>query len=73
MRSATRNDKLLITDLLSASFNDNLSVNYIVRQDEKRKRGIRALIDYSFEVCYRFGEVLLSDDGKACALLLYPD
>lgn len=73
MRSATRTDKLLTTDLLSAAFNDNLSVNYIVRQDERREQRIRALMDYSFEVCYQFGEVLLSDDRKACALLLYPD
>jgi ribosomal protein S18 acetylase RimI-like enzyme len=73
MRSAKRTDKLLITNLLSAAFNDNLSVNYIVRQDDKRKKRIRALMDYSFEVCYQFGKVLLSDDDKACALLLYPD
>jgi ribosomal protein S18 acetylase RimI-like enzyme len=72
MRSAKRTDKLLITDLLSAAFNDNLSVNYIVPQDEKRKQRIRALMDYSFEVCYRFGKVWLSEDRKACALVLYP-
>lgn len=72
MRSATRTDKPLVTDLLSAAFDDNLSVNYIVRQDDKRKQRIRALMDYSFEVCYRFGKVWLSEDRKACALVLYP-
>ena len=30
-------------------------------------------MDYSFEVCYMFGDVFLSDDRKACALILYPD
>ena len=30
-------------------------------------------MDYSFEVCSMFGEVLLSDDRRACALVLYPD
>ena len=27
---------------------------------------------YSFEVCYRFGEVYLTEDKKACALILFP-
>ncbi|EHQ27503.1 GNAT family N-acetyltransferase [Mucilaginibacter paludis] len=72
MICAKRTDKPLVTDLLSAAFNDNLSVNYIVRQDDKRKQRIRALMDYSFEVCYRFGKVWLSEDRKACALVLYP-
>ncbi|RKR84291.1 acetyltransferase (GNAT) family protein [Mucilaginibacter gracilis] len=72
MRSAMRTDKPLVTDLLSAAFDDNLSVNYSVRQDDKRKQRIRALMDYSFEVCYRFGKVWLSEDRKACVLLLYP-
>lgn len=72
MRSATRTDKPLVTDLLSAAFDDNLSVNYIVHQNDKRKQRIRALMDYSFEVCYRFGKVWLSEDCKACALVLYP-
>jgi ribosomal protein S18 acetylase RimI-like enzyme len=27
---------------------------------------------YSFEVCYQFGEVYLTEDKKACALILFP-
>ncbi|RKR83410.1 acetyltransferase (GNAT) family protein [Mucilaginibacter gracilis] len=72
MINAKRTDKCLVTELLSAAFNDNLSVNYIIRQDDKRKERILALMDYSFEVCYRFGEVWLSEDRKACALVLFP-
>jgi GNAT superfamily N-acetyltransferase len=30
-------------------------------------------MDYSFEVCSMFGRVLLSEDRKVCALLLYPE
>lgn len=30
-------------------------------------------MDYSFEVCFTFGDVFLSDDKKSCALVLYPD
>lgn len=73
MRKATSTDKPVIIDILSKSFDDNKSVNYIVQQDEKREQRIRALMDYSYEVCDAFGEVFISDDKKACALVLFPD
>lgn len=73
MKKANLTDRPLVVELLALSFEKNLSVNYIVGQDDKRKERIRALMDYSFEICYRFGEVYLSDDRKACALVLYPD
>lgn len=72
MISAKRTDKQRIIEMLASAFDKNLSVNYIVKQDSKRKQRICALMDYSFEMCYRFGEVWLSDDRKACALMLYP-
>ncbi len=33
---------------------------------------IAALMDYSFEMCSLFGNVWLSNDRTACALVLYP-
>lgn len=73
MKNAHYNDKSLVIDILTKSFGSNQSVNYIVKQDGKRIKRIRALLDYSFEVCYMFGDVFLSDDRKACALILHPD
>ncbi len=73
MRKADYNDKYLVVDILTKSFENNQSVNYIAKQDEKRLKRISALMDYSFEVCHSFGDVFLSDDKKACALVLYPD
>lgn len=73
MINALPDDKPLIIDLLTASFIDNKSINYIIARDEKKYWHIRALMDYSFEVCSMFGEVWISDDRKACALVLYPD
>ena len=73
MEKAKYNDKDLIVDILTKSFDTNQSVNYIVKQDEKRLKRVKALMDYSFEVCYLFGDVFLSDDKKGCALVLYPD
>lgn len=70
---ATYSDKALVVDILAQSFDDNQSVNYIVQQDQNRPKRIKALMDYSFEVCYAFGKVFLSDDRKACALVLFPD
>lgn len=73
MRNANKSDKSLIVEILAKSFDSNLSVNYIIKQDGKRTKRIWALMDYSFEVCSAFGDVFLSDDNKACALVVYPD
>ena len=73
MIKATRQDKHLVIDILSKAFNNNQSVNYIVQQDQSRQRRIRSLMKYSFELCYQFGDVFLSNDKKACALIIYPD
>lgn len=73
MRNANRSDKSLIVEILAKSFDSNLSVNYIIKQDGKIRKRIRALMDYSFEVCSAVGDVFLSDDNKACALIVYPD
>ena len=66
-------DKALVVDILSNSFDDNKSVNYVVRKDRLRQRRISRLMDYSFEYCRLFGVVYLSEDKKACALTLLPD
>ncbi len=73
MKRAEYNDKSLVVDILTKSFDTNQSVNYIVKQDQKRVERIRTLMDYSFEVCFLFGDVFLSDDKTACALIVYPD
>lgn len=73
MIKASYDDKKRIVDILRQSFDTNKSVNYIIPQDSKREKRIAALMDYSFELCYHFGEVFLSDDKKACALIMLPE
>jgi len=73
MIKAKYSDKNLVVDILTKSFDTNQSVNYIVKQDAKRAQRVRALMGYSFEVCYLFGDVFLSDDKRSCALITYPD
>lgn len=72
MIKAKTTDKKWITELLVSSFYDNPSVSYIISGTGRRPERLAALMDYSFELCMRFGEVWFSDDRKACALLLFP-
>jgi ribosomal protein S18 acetylase RimI-like enzyme len=73
MKRAAISDKSKILEILTRSFDDNKSVNYVVKQDQNRVDRIRNLMDYSFNVCNEFGEVWMSDDQQACALILFPD
>jgi GNAT superfamily N-acetyltransferase len=73
MIRAGKKEKRKVIDILSQSFDDNGSVNYVVKQGSNRQDHIRQLIDYSFNMCNSFGDVWLSHDEQACALVLYPD
>lgn len=73
MVKANYYDKDLVVGILTKSFATNKSVNYIVKQGPDRLNRVRYLMDYSFEVCYLFGDVFITEDRKACALVLYPD
>lgn len=73
MISATYADKPLVVRLLAEAFDTNRSINYIVKQDDRRNKRIKVLMEYSFDRCFRYGSVLLSNNKDACALLLFPD
>lgn len=73
MKRAGEDQRSLVVGMLSESFVDNKSVNYVVKQDEKRSARISGLMNYSFDVCNAYGDVWISDDGQACALVVYPD
>lgn len=73
MIKAEKSDKQTVTEILTSSFSNNRSVNYVIPQDHKRMERIRKLMAYSFDVCFESGDVYLSDCRRACALVLYPD
>lgn len=73
MKKAQYSDKNVVVDILTQSFDTNKSVNSVIKQDGNRVKRIQALMEYSFKMCYTFGEVFLSDDDNACALILFPD
>ena len=66
-------EKMLVVDILASSFKSNQSVNYLIPQTTKREKRIRALMDYSFEMCSLFGKIYVSNDNKACALVSFPE
>ena len=72
MIKATVTDRKWITELLVSSFADNPSVRYIISGENFRLKRTRALMEYSFDICMRFGEVWFSEDLRGCALLLFP-
>ena len=73
MIRAQHTDKNLIVSILVSSFDDNKSVNYIIRQGSKRVDRIKRLMEYSYDVCNLFGDIFLTEDKKGCALLILPD
>lgn len=73
MRKANPADKAVVTGILSRSFAGNLSVQFITGDGPAKAKKLQALMGYAFEVCTSFGEVMLSEDRKACALLVYPE
>jgi GNAT superfamily N-acetyltransferase len=66
-------DKGPVVDILVNSFDTNKSVNYIIKQDKKRIQRIKILMEYSFDICYLFGDIFLTDDKKGCALVVIPE
>ena len=73
MKKADHTYKSLVVDILSRSFDDNQSINYIVKQDSKRKERIEGLMEYCFKVCLAKGQIFISDNDKSCALILHPE
>ena len=69
---ATSEDRHIVVDILTNSFQDNKSVNYIIKQDKKRLFRVRKLMEYAFDVCLLSGSIVLSDDRNGCALVLLP-
>ncbi len=73
MQEAQLKDKALVISLLCEAFDTNPSVNYVVKQDRRRKQRIRSLMHYSWNICRKYGKVYLADNRKACALIVFPD
>jgi len=62
-----------IVDILCDSFDTNKSVNFVVKQDARRKERLRFLIEYCFEKALSSGAIYLSEDKNCCALVIDPE
>jgi len=72
MNHITPADKSCVVEILTQSLLHNKSVNYVVKQGDGHKARIAALMQYSFNLCHRFGKIYLSENRNATALVLYP-
>lgn len=73
MGIASNADKERIIEILTESFKENQSVNYIVKQDKNRIQRISKLIEYSFFQGTEYGKVFFSDDRNAACIIIFPD
>lgn len=63
-------DKNHIIDILTQSFYDNKSTNFVIKKDKTKTKRFSTLIKYSIFYGENFGEVFLSDDKTACYITL---
>ncbi len=62
MIEADKTHKEKVIEILSECFETNKTVNWIVKQDSKRKERIRHLMDYSFEACIETGQIYITEN-----------
>lgn len=70
---AQKKDKPLVVNLLVRSFCDSKSIHYFVEREAEKRIRVQALMSYAFDYCMSSGEIFLSEDRQACALVLYPE
>jgi len=73
MIKAEYSDKNSVVELLSKAYNTNETINETIIQDTKRDYRLRKLMEYSFDISYRFGQVYFSEDKEAVALIIFPE
>jgi ribosomal protein S18 acetylase RimI-like enzyme len=64
--------KQKVLAILFESFCDNKSVDFLVKQGQKKESRIKILLEYSYFMGENFGEIILTDDEKGCAILIDP-
>ena len=76
MIEANREHKGLVVSILVSAFEDTKadnSINFVVKQDKNRVERMRTLMGYLFEKALLFGKAYISDDEKACVLLIFSE
>ncbi len=68
MIKASKEDKSNVLRIIEESFENNNSVNWVVKDDNRKKERLRALAEYAFDMGYAKKGVYLSEDGEAVAI-----
>ncbi|SEM42919.1 Acetyltransferase (GNAT) family protein [Chryseobacterium taichungense] len=68
MRKATKNDIPRLIEILTESFQEDKSANYVL----KSKKSLPKLFHYSIAKGFLFGDVWIKKDLTACAVLIDP-
>lgn len=68
MKKAIKTDKALVIDILSQSFLENPTLNFMVGISKHRKKRIRAIAEYAFDYGLRREGVFLSDNNNGAAI-----
>ncbi|WP_435260741.1 GNAT family N-acetyltransferase [Tenacibaculum sp. nBUS_03] len=70
MRRADLKDTILITDILTDSFKKNKSIINVTRKGKNQIKRINSLMKFFFYNAFYNGDVFLSNDEKACIMML---
>ncbi|TCI92249.1 GNAT family N-acetyltransferase [Tenacibaculum sp. M341] len=75
MYKATKDDKAIVAKILCSAFEPILipnSINFVVKQDHKRSKRMKVLMEYLFDTTLLYGDVFLSNSKTTCVLIQYP-
>lgn len=78
MVKARYEDRDIVVEILTKAFDKNKGVHFFgmtlnTKEDEPSEIDWDRLTKTAFDLCYSCGEIFLSDDKNACALILLPD
>jgi len=62
-----------VKQILKDSFYENGSIAYVIGNDSKKDQRLDVLLDFSYKMGLQFGKIYLTEDEKACAIILYSD
>lgn len=69
MRKGTKSDKETVINIILDAFDNNPSVNWVVKDDHKKEYRFKELASYAFETALARDGILLSDDETGIALI----
>lgn len=72
MQKLSKDEVKSLVRILTLSFKDNKSIQYLTGTGKSQKRKLAILINYSLKQALSFGKVYLTADKKACALVIFP-